>query len=71
MPMLFTRYNFFSEDAFLFSVEYFEAMCVCLEAVEENKASLLAEINPKLVCIQKLVHACRPSDLWWARVIVL
>ena len=39
----------FAEDAFLFSEEYFEAMCVCLQAVEENNASLLAEINPKLV----------------------
>ena len=40
---------FVTEDAFLFSEEYFQAMCVCLQAVEENKASLLAEIDPKLV----------------------
>jgi len=41
----------FSEDAFLFNPRYLKAMCICLQAVEENRVSLLAEIDAKLVIV--------------------
>ena len=41
----------FSEGAFLQSVEYVEAMLLCLQAVESNKVAILADINPKLVSV--------------------
>ncbi len=40
---------FFPADAFLRHAEYFQAMLICLHAVEQNKAALLADINPVLV----------------------
>ncbi|XP_052795978.1 run domain Beclin-1-interacting and cysteine-rich domain-containing protein-like [Mya arenaria] len=42
-------YRHYFEDAFLFSPRYFKAMCICLQAVEENRVSLLADIEPKLL----------------------
>lgn len=38
-----------SEDAYLSQPQYFKVMTLCLQAVEQNKAALLADINPILV----------------------
>jgi len=40
---------FFSDYAFLCVEEYFHAMCVCLQAVEQNRVTLLAELDVSLV----------------------
>ena len=37
------------EDAFLRQPDYVEAMITCLQAIEQNKASLLADVSPALV----------------------
>ena len=43
---------FFSSDyAFLCVEEYFHAMCVCLQAVEQNRVTLLAELDVSLVSL--------------------
>ncbi|KAH3835105.1 hypothetical protein DPMN_108448 [Dreissena polymorpha] len=42
-------YRHYFEDAFLFNADYFKAMCLCLQAVEDNRVSLLADIDPKLL----------------------
>ncbi|XP_072048930.1 run domain Beclin-1-interacting and cysteine-rich domain-containing protein-like [Amphiura filiformis] len=40
-------------DAFLCSVSHFSALYMCLQAVEQNNASLLADIDPMLLQIPK------------------
>ena len=43
---------FFSSDyAFLCVEEYFRAMRVCLQAVEQNRVTLLAELDVSLVSL--------------------
>ena len=37
------------DDAFLRQPDYVEAMITCLQAIEQNKASLLADVSPALV----------------------
>ncbi|ELU02198.1 hypothetical protein CAPTEDRAFT_216254, partial [Capitella teleta] len=40
-------------DAFLCQKEYLEALLVCLQAVEQNHAALLAEIDPSILLVVK------------------
>ncbi|ELU11303.1 hypothetical protein CAPTEDRAFT_226105 [Capitella teleta] len=42
-----------STDAFLCQKEYLEALLVCLQAVEQNHAALLAEIDPSILLVVK------------------
>ena len=39
----------FSEEAFLRCPAYLQSMLICLQAIEQNKVALLADINPSLV----------------------
>ena len=49
---MFISIGFFSSDyAFLCVEEYFHAMCVCLQAVEQNRVTLLAELDVSLVSL--------------------
>ena len=43
--------SFFAEEAFLCQKDYLQAMLICLEAVEQNKPAILAEVNPNLVSV--------------------
>ena len=45
---------FFAEEAFLCQKDYLQAMLICLEAVEQNKPAILAEVNPNLVSVLTL-----------------
>ncbi|XP_053404594.1 run domain Beclin-1-interacting and cysteine-rich domain-containing protein-like isoform X2 [Mercenaria mercenaria] len=49
------------EDAFLFNPKYFKAMCICLQAVEENRVSLLADIDAKLLYLNPSLSKAAPS----------
>ncbi|XP_064638641.1 run domain Beclin-1-interacting and cysteine-rich domain-containing protein-like [Lineus longissimus] len=54
----------YTHDAFLCSKEYYGAMLICLQAVEQNKAALLAEINPSLLKLkQKKISHVRSASL--------
>lgn len=39
----------FAVNAYLCQPDYFQALLVCLRAVEQNRPALLAEVNPELV----------------------
>ncbi len=45
----------FAEQSFLCQKEYLQAMLICLQAVEQNKAAILADVNPNLVCLSNVV----------------
>ncbi|XP_060554922.1 run domain Beclin-1-interacting and cysteine-rich domain-containing protein-like isoform X2 [Ruditapes philippinarum] len=49
------------EDSFLFNTKYFNAMCICLQAVEENRVSLLADIDAKLLHFNPSLSKAGPS----------
>ncbi|KAK3608749.1 hypothetical protein CHS0354_027072 [Potamilus streckersoni] len=55
------------EDAFLFQEKYFAALCICLQAVEQNKVSLLTNIDPVVLKFNpqfsKEPHHCRSASL--------
>lgn len=51
------------EDAFLFNRRYFTALCTCLQAVEENRVSLLADIDPKLLYFNPSMLKASPSHI--------
>ena len=38
-----------TDDAFLRHPDYVQALLTCLQAIEQNKASLLADVSPALV----------------------
>ncbi|KAL4219862.1 hypothetical protein ACF0H5_020273 [Mactra antiquata] len=59
------------EDSFLFNVRYFKAMCICLQAVEENNVSLLANIDAKLLQFNPSLHKVAPSHIRSASLPVL
>lgn len=43
----------YEKEAFLCNVEYTKALLICLKAVEENQAALLAKLDPNLVVKKK------------------
>ncbi|KAF6021465.1 KIAA0226 [Bugula neritina] len=42
-------HRFYNDDAFLCNHDYFQALCVCLEAVDKNQSSLLTNIDHSLI----------------------
>ncbi|XP_064615780.1 run domain Beclin-1-interacting and cysteine-rich domain-containing protein-like [Liolophura sinensis] len=55
--------QFYHDDAFLCNRDYFQAMYLCLQAVELNKVSLLTEIDLSLITRHKRVSHIRSASL--------
>lgn len=56
-------YQFYYDFAFLCEEEYFLSMCICLQAVEQNRVTLLAELDLNLLNGRKKHEVKRSESL--------